>query len=267
MDEQVQNPESQTPPAQPEELSHTDKMTGIFTEPSATFERIAKFPVRTVDWFLPMLILFLIVAVTRIIVLGNEEIAYQERQKQEKSVNELVEKGVLTQEQADQQIERTKQFSDSPVAYVLMSVSILIGGFIVFFIIVSLYFLLSKFALKGNGGYTSALVANGLPAYISVIQIVLASILSLAFERLINDVSIASIANMDKSTIAGWFFAKADPFSIWVYSVLSIGLAKMFRSDSYTKYFIMVFSLWILGSLLIWGIGKAVPFLSFLSEM
>jgi hypothetical protein len=95
----------------------------------------------------------------------------------------------------------------------------------------------------------------------------LASILSLAFERLINDVSIASIANMDKSTITGWFFAKADPFSIWVYSVLSIGLAKMFRSDSTTKYFIMVFSLWILGSLLIWGIGKAVPFLSFLSEM
>ncbi|HEX9741018.1 MAG TPA: hypothetical protein VGA29_09590, partial [Ignavibacteriaceae bacterium] len=66
MDEQVQNPESQTPPAQPEELSHTDKMTGIFTEPSATFERIAKFTVKTVDWFLPMLILFLIVAITRI---------------------------------------------------------------------------------------------------------------------------------------------------------------------------------------------------------
>lgn len=267
MDEQVPNPEYQTPPQPEEELSHTDKMTGIFTEPSETFGKIAKFPVRTIDWLLPVLILFLIVALTRILVMSNEEIAFQERQKQEKQVNELVEKGVLTQEQAETQIERTRQFSNSPVAYIIMTFTILIGGFIVFFLIVLIYFLLSKFALKGNGGYTSALVANGLPAYITIIQIVIAAILSLAFERLINDVSVASLANMDKSTIAGWFFGKIDPISIWVYSVLSIGLAKMFRSDSIKKYFIMVFSIWILGSLLIWLIGKAVPFLSFLSEM
>jgi hypothetical protein len=268
MDNLEQNSDSQVPPVTPEEeLTHTDKMTGIFTEPAATFEKISRFPLKTVDWLLPILIFLLVVAATRILVLSNEEIAYQERQKQIKQVDELVEEGVLSREQADQQIEQTKKFSDSPIAYVFMTVSILFGGFIFFFIIVLFYFLLSRFALKGNGGYTSALVANGLPAYISLLQIVLAAILSLTFERLLNDVSIASLANIDKSTITGWALGKLDPFSIWVYSVLSIGLAKLFRSDSTKKYFIMVFSFWILGSLLLWAIGRAVPFLSFLSQM
>lgn len=259
---------------QVEELSHTDKMTGIFTEPSSTFEKIAHFPVKTVDWILPVILLLIIVSLTQILVMSNEEIYYQARQKQkeqiQKTFDEMVEKGQLTREQANQQMEGAEQRMEmgrGPIGYVFQTVGIFIFGFIIFFIVALIYFLLAKFALGGNGGYTSALVASGLTAYISIIQIVLASILALAFGRLINDVSVASLANIDKSTITGWLLGKIDPFSIWAYSVTSIGLAKMFKSNSTTKYFIVVFAVWILGSLLIWGIGKTVPFLGFLSSM
>jgi hypothetical protein len=70
---------------------------------------------------------------------------------------------------------------------------------------------------------------------------------------------------VDKATILGWLLAKLDPFSIWAYFVLSIGLAKMFKSQATGKYFIMVFGLWIVGGLLVWYVAKAVPFLSFLN--
>jgi hypothetical protein len=275
MDNIEQNPETTETPVEPEEeLSHSDKMIGIFTEPSSTFEKIAKFPVKTVDWLLPFLILLFVIAVTRILVMSNEEIYYEARQKQEeqiqKTFDEMVAKGQMTQEQADQQMEGARkrmEMGRGLVGWILQTVGIFIFGFVVFLFIVLLYFLFAKFAFKGNGGYTSALVANGLPAYIGIIQIVLAAILAMAFGRLINDVSIASLANMDKSTIVGWILGKIDPFSIWTYSIVSIGLARMFKSDSTTKYFILVFGIWILGSLLLWGIGKVVPFLGFLSSM
>jgi len=80
-----------------------------------------------------------------------------------------------------------------------------------------------------------------------------------------SDVSVASLTGTDKSTIIGWLLAKIDPFSIWAYSVLGIGLAKMFKSQSMGKYIIMVFGLWLVGGLLVWFIAKAVPFLSFLN--
>jgi hypothetical protein len=275
MDNIEQNPESaETPVAPEEELSHSDKMTGIFTEPSSTFEKIAKFPVKTVDWLLPVLILLVVAAITQILVMSNEEIYYQARQKQiqqiEKTFDRLVENGQMTREQADQQLERARERMEmgrGPLGWILQTVGIFFVGFIFFFLVALIYFLFAKFAFKGDGGYTSVLVASGLTSYIVIIQIVLAAILSMDFGRLLNGVSIAALGDIDKSTFVGFILGKIDPFSIWAYSIVSIGLAKMFRSGSTTKYFILVFGVWILGSLLLWIIGKVVPFLGFLSSM
>ena len=249
-------------------------MIGIFTEPSVTFKKTAMFPPKIIDWLLPMILLFLIIDVTRILVLSNEEIYFQEKQKQtkqiEKTFNEMVKKGQMTREQADQGLEQARQRMEmgrGPVGYIFQTFGIFIVGFIFYFIITLIYFLLAKFVLKGNGTYRSALVASGLPAYITAVQMILAAILSLAFGRLMNDASVAAFAGMDKSTLAGFLLAKVEPLSIWAYSVVSIGFTKMFKSPSTWKYFVLIFGLWIIGSLFFWFLGKAVPFLSFITEM
>ena len=275
MDDIEQNPETTETPVEPEEeLSHSDKMIGIFTEPSSTFEKIAKFPVKTIDWLLPVLILLVVVAITQILVMSNKEIYYQAKQKQmqqiEKTFDQMVAKGQITREQADEQLEKARQRMEmgrGALGKVLQTLGIFIVGFIFFFIVALIYFLFAKFAFKGDGGYTSVLVASGLTSYIVIIQIVLAAILAMAFGRLLNGLSIAALADIDKSTFVGFILGKIDPFSIWAYAIVSIGLAKMFKSTSTTKYFLLVFGVWILGSFLFWGIGKAVPFLGFLSSM
>ena len=60
--------ESETP-IEPE-LSHTDKMIGIFTEPSNTYEATSKFPPRTIDWFLPVALF----AFNHILITGNNDV-------------------------------------------------------------------------------------------------------------------------------------------------------------------------------------------------
>ncbi|MGE5861126.1 MAG: YIP1 family protein [Ignavibacteria bacterium] len=259
---------------QPQELSHTDKASGILTEPKRTFEIVSKFPPRTTDWLLPILILLLVVSLTRILVMSNEEIYFQFKEKQiqqtEKIFDGMVAKGQMTREQADEQIEQAKERMDmgrGPVGMIIQTVFIFIIGFIIYFFIVTIYFAAVRLILKGEGSFKSALVANGLPAYITMLQIIVASIVSLTLGRLLNDASAASLMNLDKSEISGFLLGKLDPFMIWAYSVVSIGLAKMFKSSSAGKYFALVFCIWIIGSFLIWLLGKAVPFLSFLSEM
>ncbi len=254
-----------------QELSHTDKMIGIITAPKETFEKIAKFPPKTMDWFVPVLILCIVIALTQILVMTNPEIAFQAKQKQmeaiQKNFDEAVAKKQMTQEQADEQMSKIEErmASSGAMMYVFQTIGIFIFVFVFFFILCGIYFLFSKFVLKGDGTYASALVADGLVSYIGIIHIILAAILAFAFGRLMRDASLASLMDMDKSSIAGWLLAKVDPLTIWAYSVLSIGLAKMFKSDSVGKYFIMVFGLWIVGGLLLWLLAKAVPFLSFLN--
>jgi hypothetical protein len=254
-----------------EELSHTDKMIGVLTSPKETYEKIAKFPPKTVDWFLPVLILCAVVALIQILALTNPEIAYQVKQKQkeaiQKNLDEAVASGRISQQQADEQMNQIEErmASMGVITYVLQTVGIFLVLFIVFFILCGIYFLISKFILKGDGVYASALVADGLVSYIVIIQVIVAGILAFVFGELFRDVSVAALIKADKSTFVGWLLAKIDPFSIWAYTVLSIGLAKMFKSQSMGKYFAMVFGLWIVGGLILWYIAKAVPFLSFLN--
>ncbi len=247
-----------------EELSHSDKMIGVFSEPSNMFENTAKFPPRTKDWLIPILILFLVIALIRIIAMSNSEVAYETKKAQVDRIEKMVEDGTLTREQGDkalEQIDQQSKFMSGPVGWVITVVSTIIFGGIFFFIMVGIYFLFIKFGLKGEGSYNSALVANGLTAYITLLQMILGGILTMVLGKMIMDTSLASVLGTDKATITGWLFAKVDPLSIWAYSVLSIGFAKMFKAKSAIPYFVLVFALWLIGGLLMYFIAVNVPML------
>ena len=238
------------------ELSHSDKIAGVFSEPAKTFETTSKFPLRTVDWILPIILLLILSIISQFILFNNPEISYQMQQKQREAVQKMVDEGKITQEQADKQ----SQFMSGSVMVIIRSVSTLIFGFIFFLIITGIYFLFCKFALKGDGNYVSALVANGLTAYIAMIQIILATVASIILGKMVSDVSVTSLIGMDKSSIGGWLLSFIDVITIWSFAVLSIGLAKMFKSRSAGKYFALVFGLWILWKILVFSLSNTIPF-------
>jgi hypothetical protein len=250
------------------ELSHSDKMIGVFTEPGKMFEHTSKFPIRNKDWVIPLLILFILIGITRTISMMDEDVFLEAKQKQMENIEKMVEAGTLSHDQGEQAIENIDQqmeFMRGPVGWIINIVSTLIFGFIFFFIITGIYFLFIKLLLKGEGTYSGAMITNGLVGYISIIQVILAAILTMALGSMMQDTSLASIIGSDKATITGWLFAKIDPISIWSYIVLSIGFAKMFKTESAGKYYALVFGLWLIGGLLIFFTSQAVPFLSFLN--
>ncbi|MGB5896040.1 MAG: Yip1 family protein [Ignavibacteriaceae bacterium] len=261
INEQFNNPE----PPQEEELSHSDKMIGVFTEPAKMFGQTALFPVRNKDWVIPIFILLLVAGLINKIAMMNEEVFFEVKEKQVQELNKQVEEGTLSREEADQRMDMMDTFMKGPISWITTIFGALIFGSIMFFILVAIYWLFIKFLLKGEGGYSSAMVASGLTGYITIIQLIITGILSFLFGTLVKDTSLASLLGSDKTTLVGWVFAKVDQISIWAYMVLSIGLAKMFKSESTGKYYALVFGLWIIGGLLIFFLSQAVPFLSFLN--
>ncbi len=246
------------------ELSHSDKMIGVFTEPAKMFSQTSKFAPRNKDWVIPVLILFFVAALIRIIAMTNEEVFFEAKKQGIERIEKMVEDGTLSREQGDDAIEAIDQqmeFMNGPVGWVITIATTLIFGFIVFIIIVGIYYLFIKFLLKGDGTFTSALVANGLTAYINILQIVIGGILTMLLGKIIMDTSIASLVGADKNTIAGWALAKLDPISIWAYIVLAIGFTKMFKSESTGKYYALVFGLWLIGMFILFQLAQAVPFL------
>jgi hypothetical protein len=246
------------------ELSHSDKMIGVFTEPAKTFFLTSKFPPRTKDWVIPVLILFFIAALIRIIAMTNEEVYFEAKKLGIERIEKMVESGTMTREQGDEAINAIDQqmaFMNGPVGWVITIATSIIFGFIVLIIIVGIYYLFIKFLLKGEGTFSSAFVSIGLVSYISVMQMIIAGILTMLLGKMIMDTSLASLLGSDKMTLTGWFLAKIDPISIWAYIVLSIGFAKMFKSESSGKYYALVFGVWLIGMFILFQLAQAVPFL------
>lgn len=268
-----QNKDSQIPQEEEAyELSHSDKLVGVFTNPAETFEKTAAFPPKTSDWLIPIFGLIIIAIISNFLMLGNPEIkqALKEKQitKMEKNFDKMVEKGQLTQEQADEQLNKIEDGMDKQmegVGQIFQVVGTFFGVFIFFFILAGIYFLFAKFALHGEGTYQSAMVACGLPTYITILATIVKLILALTMAKFLTDTSVASIMGSDTSTLTGFILGKLDVFAIWGYVIVSIGFAKMFKSETTGKYYAMIFGLWIGFGLLFFFLGKAIPMLGMFS--
>jgi hypothetical protein len=245
-----------------EELSHSDKMIGVFTEPGKTFDAAAKHPPKTMDWLIPLISFLVIAIVSNFILFQNPEIKLQFDQLLDKQVaqvedqlNERVQAGEMTESEKETALEQARggiKFMTGPV---MRTVTLVLYTIIGLFFMAFVYFLLSKFTLKGEGTYGGTLVARGLPVYILVVQIIVIAILSMVMNKLLFDSSAASFLDVERGTITSYLLGRIDPFAIWFYSVVGIGLAKMFKSESSIKYIIAVFVFWIIGDLILMELG------------
>ena len=250
-----------------EEYGFTDKIVGVLSEPGSLFSTLSKFPVKTMDWFIPVLFVVIIAVISNFVLMSDPEIKANLVEKQmeqiEKNFQDAVDSGRMSQEQADQQLDNIQQRMEEGGSGQLLisSIGIIIVTFIVFFIIAGVYLLVAKFGLKGTGDYKASMLAYGLPHYIIVIQVVIMIIAGLGMGKMFMDTSVGSFMDMGKDDLLGWFMHKLDPLSIWFYAVVGIGFAKMFKSDNTSKYVITIFALWIGFSLLFHFVAQAVPFL------
>ena len=252
-----------------EELNHTDNLVGVITDPSSTFSEISKFPAKTVDWIVPLLIFILFVSLSTIIMQTNPQIKRAMIEKQmeaiEKNMDDAVKSGRMTQEQVDSQMEsiRDRIAGGGMMMLIPQIVGIVIVTFIIFFAIAGYFFALSKFGLKGEGTFKDGMVAYSLPLYIAAIQVIINLILAMLMNKMVTDTSIATFIDADKTQLAGFLLSKVDPLSIWFYTVVGIGFAKMFKSDSIGKYVGMVLASWLIFSIAFYYLGKVVPLLNF----
>ena len=254
------------------ELNHSDKMVGLFSEPANTFGKISQMPTKVIDWLVPLTIFIVVLILSTVIMQTNPQIKYSMMEKQMQSIegnfSEAVNSGRMTQEQADTQIEeiRTRMEEGGMAMLIPQIIGILIFTFIVFFVISGVYFLVAKFILKGEGTYSSAMVAYGLPFYIASIQVILQVIVAMLMGKMITDLSLTTFLDLDKKEFVGFLLSKLDLFSIWFYVVVGIAFAKMFKSENTKKYVITFVVVWLGFSFIFYFLSSAFPFLGFLDQ-
>ena len=233
-----------------EEITVSDAMTGVFTEPGETFEAVKNSKKRSY-WVVPTILLIVITLVASFLVINDEELYSEIKTMQtdavKKRLEESVKEGKMSKEQMEQSIEQTEKFMDKSSPFFLVSAILgpIFGGFIVlFFRGLVLWGVLKAF--KGTASYMLVICTLGLASMIDLISTVINTVLAIVMGKL--TVNIGPALFITKETVGdsmAKFLGHFDLIAIWYLIVLGIGLGAVSNLKS-SKTIPVVFVLWLI---------------------
>ena len=234
-----------------EQLTVSEAITGVFTEPRDTFTTI-KFTPKKNYWIVPIIIIIVLNLIASVISSLDPELMKnvmdKQKQKTREQLDEQVKKGAMTKEQADQQYEQAAQFMnpEGSMFKIIAYVGSVVQPFILLFLMSLIYFIVLKI-LRTTTEFHNILNVVGLSMLISGIGLFISTIISI----IMGDMQSVSLSLLFSEESVGSkiysLITRFDLFSIWFYTVISIGLAKI-SLTSVSKTSVFVFGIWIIYS-------------------
>jgi hypothetical protein len=230
-------------------LCFTDKLVGVFSEPGAAFENVHLTEKKASDWVIPTIILIVIAIAAQFIKFSNPDIMADIQNQQNKAIQERVQSGQMTQEQADQAMGAGGGMMRT-MMYVGTAVGVPIVTFILLFVMALVWWLVSKFALKSTPMYMKVVSVLGLASLISSLQAIVGTITAILQGKMISGPNLGLlVSDLSMGNVVHRLLMSIDPFTIWYLAVVGIGLAKI-SSAKVSRSLIWVFGLWVVWTLL-----------------
>ena len=223
-----------------EPLSLTDKFIGVLTEPTATFDHIRAAGTRTSDWLVPVLIVAAILGIATMVRFSNPETAAQMSQQQEQAMQKQVDDGKMTQEQADETLETIGN-----VTKIAAPIGAFISYIAIFFLLCLVYWVLVRFLMKGDAGYSQMMSVVGLAGFIGGIDQLLSLLLLVVTGNAFANLSPALFMSGGMESTLFRSMMVLAPVSIWAQYVVGIGFSRI-ANLSLMKGMIASFIVWLL---------------------
>jgi len=249
------NQENATTEPVPTISSFLTRAANVFASPGELYDEVAQVPVQTSSWLVPFLCMLLLAILSAFIVFSNPTFRDQILEPQRQELQKEVEKGKMTQEQADK---ATEMMEGGPMTLVIGTVSSAVVVTLVFFSIPLLLWLIVKFGFKSSADYKKILEVLGLTALIGI----LGSIVSLLMMHVFNTMyaspsGILFVMNSyDRHNVAHSLLAALNVFTLWQVVVAGVGIGKVGGKSSGVGVG-TVLGLWlvwtIISSMLGWG--------------
>jgi len=228
----------------PGRMSLPARLLGVITNPAAVYDDVAAAPRTPSNWIAPWMLLVIATAVLTQLLIQNADFAAQLMSVMREQVDLLVNDGAVPREDADRQLALLQP--GMPLFTVLSIAGPALWGLGMVFALSLLYWLIGRSAMHAFAPYMKVVEVVGLASLISVIELCVSTGLILATGTLtITPTAAALFPSVAQDSLLYALLLKANPFSVWLVIVTSIGLARLFARDV-PKVIVLILSLWIL---------------------
>ena len=211
-------------------------LLGIFTAPSATFQRLREKP----TWLVPLIIV--VVATLAVTALSTRYVDWDAQREQ--AVERMGQRGLTAEQQEQQLAAMEKAFSSPLLRYGAPLVGALITALIGIFFLVIVYNLALPL-VGASGNFARMLSVVSWSSLVLVPGAVVRGVLVLLRHSANVSTSLLLAAPDLKPGLLAVLLARVDLFTIWQLIVTAIGLRVMFDVRS-GKAYGLVFGVWAL---------------------
>jgi hypothetical protein len=228
----------------PGRMSLPARLLGVITNPAGVYDDVAATPRTPSNWIAPWILLVIATAVLTQLLIQNAEFAAQLMSVMREQVDLLVNDGAVPREDADRQLALLQP--GMPLFTMLSIAGPALWGLGMVFALSLLYWLIGRSAMHAFAPYMKVVEVVGLASLISVIELCVSTGLILATGTLtITPTAAALFPSVAQDSLLYALLLKANPFSVWLVIVTSIGLGRLFARDV-PKVIVQILSLWIL---------------------
>jgi hypothetical protein len=215
----------------------------VFASPLDAFESIKDSLPSRLLWLIPMLCAFIIFAGHTFILFTDNALKTELVNNQINVLHNKVEKGKLTQDEADKVESNMNSMSDMLIVFTIAGGLITIPLF--YFGCALLLWLTNKLILKSSIVYIKYLELFGITSWINILGKIFSVLLMRAYGTITATPSAALIIleNYDSTSILHRVLTSLNIFSIWQVLVIGIGLGKISGKSPLTGI-IVSFVLW-----------------------
>lgn len=242
---------------EPKVSSFVERAADIFSAPGKLYSEVAVSPVQSSSWVMPYILSMIVAVVFTIALFSNQSLRDQMMEPQRQQMQERVQKGEMTQEQADS----AEEFiGSSSIMMITGGVGAAVVVTISVFGIPLILWLVVKFALKSATGYKKMLEVYGLSSLIGILSAIVTLIMMHLFDsvRATPGASLLLMNNFDYQSFAHKVIASLNILTIWQTAVVGIGMAKVSNKPTGTGMG-FAFGLWLvyvlIASAIGWGMG------------
>jgi hypothetical protein len=236
-----------------------NRLMNMFIAPTEVFDEAKASPPNALNWVVPMILAIVLGIGYSLVVFSQPVILQGLREAQEKSIQQRLEAGKMTQQQADQAQAVSEKFM-TPTILKMFG----IGGVFVFQIVMLFVFslaiwLVGKYAFKSPFSYARAMDVVGLATMPAIPGVIIATLLAVIYGNLyMTPGPVLLVDHFDGLNKLHRTLSALNVFYLWTIALMALGLARL-SGASFWKACAWGFGLWAFISLgPIWFFGSNI---------
>ena len=215
-------------------ISFSDIIMNVFAAPGDAYEGIRTSPTRASVWVVPLMIVLLLTCCFTWLMFTNEAMKNQIMDAQRTRMQEQVQAGKMTQDQADRAADQMEKAGGMMIAFGIVFGVVTVS--LLFFLVTLVFWLVGKFGLKAEGGYGKYLELYGAAQWIGILGFIVTILLAVAYGSMYASPSgaLAVLNNFNPKNTTHRLLSSLNIFTIWQMIVVGIGMAKYAGKSSGT---------------------------------